>query len=60
MSAQTGRILVIDDNENNREILARRLTGSGYTVSVMDGARGLLDRIKDEAIDLVLLAVERL
>jgi diguanylate cyclase (GGDEF)-like protein/PAS domain S-box-containing protein len=58
MSPQPGRILVIDDNENNREILARRLTRSGYTVAVMDGARGILDRIKAEAIDLVLLDIE--
>ena len=58
MSAHLGRILVVDDNENNREILARRLTRSGYTVSVMDGARGILDRVKEEAIDLVLLDIE--
>jgi diguanylate cyclase (GGDEF)-like protein/PAS domain S-box-containing protein len=58
MSAHVGRILVVDDNENNREILARRLTRTGYTVSVMDSARGILDRIRDEAIELVLLDIE--
>ncbi|HTM02593.1 MAG TPA: EAL domain-containing protein [Vicinamibacterales bacterium] len=58
MNAHSGRVLVVDDNENNREILARRLTRSGYTVSVMDGAAGILDRIKDDSIDLVLLDIE--
>jgi diguanylate cyclase (GGDEF)-like protein/PAS domain S-box-containing protein len=58
MSSQLGRVLVVDDNENNREILARRLARNGYAVSVADGARDLLDRIRDEAIDLVLLDIE--
>ena len=58
MSAQPGRVLVVDDNENNREILARRLARNGYAVSVAEGGRGLLDRIRDEAVDLVLLDIE--
>ena len=58
MNTNPGRVLVVDDNENNREILARRLTRSGYTATVMDGARGILDRIRDESIELVLLDVE--
>ena len=58
MNPPPGRVLVVDDNENNREILARRLTRNGYTVSVAEGARGLLDRIRDEAIELVLLDIE--
>ncbi len=58
MNTHLGRVLVVDDNENNREILARRLKRSGYEVSVMDGAAGILERIKDEAIDLVLLDIE--
>jgi len=58
MSADLGRVLVVDDNENNREILARRLTKCGYAVSVMDSAAGILERIKQDAIDLVLLDIE--
>jgi diguanylate cyclase (GGDEF)-like protein/PAS domain S-box-containing protein len=58
MSSQPGRILVVDDNENNREILARRLARQGYTVTVGDGARGLLERIREESVDLVLLDIE--
>src|SRR5688572_25537038 len=58
MCSHLGRVLVVDDNENNREILARRLTRKGYAVSVADSARGLLERIRDEAVDLVLLDIE--
>jgi diguanylate cyclase (GGDEF)-like protein/PAS domain S-box-containing protein len=58
MSAQPGRVLVVDDNENNREILARRLARKGYAVSVAESAKGLLDRVRDEAVDLVLLDIE--
>ena len=58
MSADLGRVLVVDDNENNREILARRLARNGYAVSVADTASELLDRIRAESIDLVLLDIE--
>jgi diguanylate cyclase (GGDEF)-like protein/PAS domain S-box-containing protein len=58
MSSQLGRVLVVDDNENNREILARRLARKGYAVSVAESARDLLDRVRDEAVDLVLLDIE--
>jgi diguanylate cyclase (GGDEF)-like protein/PAS domain S-box-containing protein len=58
MSASPGRVLVVDDNENNRDILARRLRRHGYSVAVADSARDLLQRIRDEAIELVLLDIE--
>ena len=58
MSSHPGRVLVVDDNENNRKILARWLTRNGYSVSVADSARALLERIRDEAVDLVLLDIE--
>jgi diguanylate cyclase (GGDEF)-like protein/PAS domain S-box-containing protein len=58
MTAQLGRVLVVDDNENNREILARRLARKGYAVSMADSGRNLLDRVRDERVDLVLLDIE--
>jgi DNA-binding response OmpR family regulator len=58
MSSLPGRVLVVDDNENNREILARRLARKGYAVSMVDHARDLLERIRKDEIDLVLLDIE--
>jgi diguanylate cyclase (GGDEF)-like protein/PAS domain S-box-containing protein len=58
MSSHLGRVLVVDDNEDNREVLARRLARNGYIVSVADNARELLERIREEAVDLVLLDIE--
>jgi diguanylate cyclase (GGDEF)-like protein/PAS domain S-box-containing protein len=58
MSADLGRVLVVDDNENNREILARRLARKGYAVSVADTARDLLQRIREDEVHLVLLDIE--
>jgi class 3 adenylate cyclase len=52
---EPSHILVIDDNESNREMLSRRLTREGHTVvTAADGEKGLaaLDR---SACDLILL-----
>ncbi len=51
------RILVVDDGEENRDLLARRLERQGYAVEVAeDGARALA-RVARSAFDLVLLDV---
>ncbi len=52
-----GRILVVDDSAENRDMLSRRLGREGYdSVSAADG-REALDRIAEEDFDLVLLDV---
>ncbi len=58
MTPAPDRILIVDDNEANRDLLARRLARKQYTVIVADSAHGLLDRVRDERIDLVLLDIE--
>jgi diguanylate cyclase (GGDEF)-like protein/PAS domain S-box-containing protein len=58
MNSQPCKILIVDDNEMNRDMLARRLEGKGYAVRLAEGAQGLLERIREEAVDLVLLDVE--
>jgi len=58
MNSQASRLLVVDDNELNRDMLARRLTRQGYEIVVADSARQLLQRVKEDAIDLVLLDIE--
>ncbi|MEX2181602.1 MAG: protein kinase [Gemmatimonadaceae bacterium] len=52
-----GRILVVDDVEENRAVLARRLEREGYAVeSVADGETALA-RVASGGFDLVLLDV---
>jgi len=50
-----GRLLVVDDDANNRAALARRLTQRGYTVEVADDGPHALARIPHGRYDLVLL-----
>src|SRR5437762_11880349 len=58
MSSRTGRLIIVDDNDMNRDMLARRLQRLGYEVSLADSARELHQRMQDEHIDLVVLDVE--
>src|SRR5256884_131454 len=58
MNSQTSRLLVVDDNEMNRDMLARRLERKGYEIVAVDSARQLLQRVKDTPVDLVLLDIE--
>jgi diguanylate cyclase (GGDEF)-like protein/PAS domain S-box-containing protein len=58
MNSQASRLLIVDDNELNRDMLARRLTRQGYEIVVADSARQLPQRVKEDAIDLVLLDIE--
>jgi CheY-like chemotaxis protein len=49
------KILLVEDNEMNRDMLSRRLTRNGYEVVVaQDGARGL-EMVVSERPDLVLM-----
>ncbi len=58
MTARPSRILIVDDNEMNRDMLARRLERKGYHVGLASSAHELMDRIKLDSIDLVLLDIE--
>jgi len=51
------RILVVDDDEDNREVLRRRLEREGYDVQCASDGLEALERIQQEAFDLVLLDV---
>jgi CheY-like chemotaxis protein len=49
------RILIVEDNEMNRDMLSRRLERKGYEVIMaMDGRRGLA-AARSEAPDLILM-----
>src|ERR1700687_799231 len=58
MNPLLGRLLIVDDNEMNRDMLARRLERKGYVVGVADSAQQLLERVKQDRADLVLLDIE--
>jgi two-component system cell cycle response regulator DivK len=49
------RVLLVEDNEMNRDMLARRLARKGYSVSVaLDGAQGL-ELAAEMTPDLILM-----
>jgi diguanylate cyclase (GGDEF)-like protein len=49
------KLLVVDDNPQNRDLLLRRLTGSGYQVEVAEDGAAALEKINQAHYDLVLL-----
>ena len=57
LPTEPGAILVVDDNEANREMLARRLGRLGHRVSVAEDGREALEKIRGAPFDLVLLDI---
>ena len=53
----TGRVLVVDDNESNRLLLARRLARQGYTITPAADGREALALLRAQPFDLVLLDI---
>lgn len=50
-----GAILVVDDDAFSRDLMMRRLSRAGFSVTVADGGRQGLERIGRQLFDLVLL-----
>ncbi|HEV7498856.1 MAG TPA: response regulator [Vicinamibacteria bacterium] len=57
-SAAAATVLVVDDNELNRDMLGRRLEKRGYRVRTAADGASALDLLAAEPIDLVLLDIE--
>ena len=57
MKESQGLILVVDDNEMNRDMLSRRLVRKGYDVSEAEGGKEALDLIEQQPFELVLLDI---
>ena len=53
--AQGGRLLVVDDDPTNRDLLERRLTRDGFHVGLADSGQAALDAAVDQTYDLILL-----
>ncbi|HSM18117.1 MAG TPA: protein kinase [Gemmatimonadales bacterium] len=56
-TAGTAQVLVVDDEEGNREILQRRLEREGYAVVTAGGGHEALALVAQNPVDLVLLDV---
>src|SRR5262249_55468652 len=56
-AAGTGTLLVVDDNELNRDMLSRRLRSRGYAVETAEDGQKALDLLKTQRFDLILLDI---
>jgi sigma-B regulation protein RsbU (phosphoserine phosphatase) len=52
-----GKLLIVDDNEMNRDMLSRRLKRQGYTVEMAENGREALEMIQSKQFDLMLLDI---
>jgi class 3 adenylate cyclase len=55
VAVRPSRILVVDDNASNRDLLSRRLQRQGHTVLQAEDGTIALAMVEKEALDLVLL-----
>jgi CheY-like chemotaxis protein len=53
----SSQILVVDDNESNRALLARRLRRQGHTVSLAENGRQAIEKLGKRRFDLLLLDI---
>jgi len=51
----TGRILVVDDDENNRDVLTKRLQRFGHQVTTIESAEKAIELLYQEEFDVILL-----
>jgi DNA-binding response OmpR family regulator len=52
-----GYLLVVDDNEMNRDMLSRRLERQGFRVAAAENGYHALEMVKAEKFDLILLDI---
>lgn len=57
MNATHGSVLVVDDSENNRDLLLRRLQRYGHTVTVAEDGRQALKIVQTRSFDLIILDI---
>ena len=54
---KAAKILIVDDEELNRDVLDRRLKKIGYTTVLADGAAAASKALQENSIDLILLDI---
>ena len=57
MKTESTSLLVVDDDEMNRDMLSRRLRRRGYAVALAEDGRRALELVSSQPFDLVLLDV---
>jgi len=57
LTTQTSLVLVVDDNEMNRDILTRRLQRQGYEVMAVEDGASALEIVHHYKFDLILLDI---
>jgi diguanylate cyclase (GGDEF)-like protein/PAS domain S-box-containing protein len=57
MTPALGALLVVDDDEHNRDLLCRRLARKGYAATAAASGREALALLQQHAFDLVLLDI---
>jgi sigma-B regulation protein RsbU (phosphoserine phosphatase) len=57
MTTLAGTLLVVDDDEANRDMLSRRLERKGFTVAVAEDGTRAIEMLRERPFDLVLLDV---
>jgi class 3 adenylate cyclase len=57
MESDRSCVLVVDDNEYNRDVLARHLERRGHVVAVAENGRRALELMQAQEFDLVLLDI---
>jgi diguanylate cyclase (GGDEF)-like protein len=55
LTPDSRKLLVVDDDANNRDMLSRRLTRRGFAVEVAENGQEALEKIEAAQYDLVLL-----
>ena len=57
MMKHQGNLLVVDDNEMNRDMLSRRLSRHGHMVVTAENGQKSLELIEQQSFDLILLDI---
>jgi DNA-binding response OmpR family regulator len=57
MNENSSKLLVVDDNEMNRDMLSRRLSRRKHTVITAENGQQALDLIDKESFDVILLDI---
>lgn len=57
MNAEPANVLVVDDNEVNRDLLSRRLQRQGHLITMAEDGIQALEMMRSKTIDLVLLDI---